>query len=172
MRTWKFVTIQEDRTIHVDDGNHGTRESRITLGDRRALLRGECERVNIGARKPMQRRNEVGGDALRHEPDTRCERGVDGEGHARRADRHARKRFDAATNCEIRFTERDFRSGHIDRFEAGGAKAIDLNAGDRFGETRDDRGRPRDIATLLAVRFDTTEDHVVDERRVEPGAIA
>ena len=61
----------------------------------------------------------------------------------------------------------DLRGGEIHRVEAGGAKAIDLHAGDAVAIAGDKRGGARDIGGRLADRIDHAHHHVIDQRGVE-----
>jgi len=55
---------------------------------------------------------------------------------------------------------------------ASSAEAVDLNPGDALGIIGMQSGEPRDVGALLADRLDAAENDIVDERGVEPVAVA
>ena len=57
----------------------------------------------------------------------------------------------------------DLRGGEINRIEAGGAEAADLNARDGLPETGLERGEAGDVGAGLADRIDHAEHDVVDD---------
>ena len=134
-----------------------------------AVVRLGGVRVDVVAAPALDRGDQVGADALRHEAG--LERGgrVGRPGAAVGAHRHPAHRLDAAGEDQVLEAAADAGRGLVDGLEAGGAEAVELHAGDGLGVAGLERGGLGDVAALLADRRDHAEHDVVDARRVERG---
>ena len=70
--------------------------------------------------------------------------------------------FDAAGDHDAVAAGADAEIGLGDGFEAGGAEAVDGDAGDLDGKPGAQGGQAGDVPALLALRLGAAEDHVVD----------
>ena len=86
-------------------------------------------------------------------------------------ERCARHRLDAARHDDIRVAGHDRVRGAVDRLEARAAEAVHGLARDLDRQPREQHRHPRDVPVLLARAVRVAEDDVVDERRVDPGAL-
>ncbi len=85
--------------------------------------------------------------------------------------RRAGHRFDAAADEHVTVADRDRVRRRVDRLEPGAAQPIDGQATDLDREVGQQQRHPRDVAVVLAGLVRAAEDHVLDEGRVEAGAI-
>ena len=77
--------------------------------------------------------------------------------------------LDAAGNDDTVAAGADAQIGLHDGFKAGGAEAIDGDAGNLDRQTGTQRGKASDVPALLALRLGAAEDHVFDFGMVEAG---
>ena len=89
----------------------------------------------------------------------------------RRAQRHARHHLDPAGDHRIVCAADHALRREMDRLLAGAALPVDRRARHALGEAGRQRGVAPDIDRLLADLADAARDHVVDQRRVDPGAL-
>ena len=120
----------------------------------------------------MERCDEVGADALRHEVAREGDRGVDRPGAAVGAHRDPRHALDAAADGGERLTRHHLGRRHVHGLQTGGAEAVDLHAGHRLVVSGHQRGDARDVRALLSDRHHAAEHDVFDEPGVERGAVA
>ena len=146
-----------------------TESANLPLGlrGRGALLRAGGVRVDVLAAELLDRRDQVGADALRDERRVVVRLGVHRPGAAVGAHRHARHRLDAAGEDEVLPAGGDLLRGDVDGLEARGAEAVELHAGDRVGQAGLDRGGLGDVGALVADRRDAAEHDVVDAVGIE-----
>jgi hypothetical protein len=85
--------------------------------------------------------------------------------------RRASHRFDASADEHVPIADRDRVRRRIDGLEAGAAQAIDRLAADLDREARQQRRHSGDIAVVLAGLVRAAEDDVLDEHRIEAGAV-
>ena len=115
----------------------------------------------------LDRRDEVGADALRNEVGGERRLRIHGPGAAVGAHRDAAHGLDTAGQDEVFPPGLDSCGRLVDGLEARGAEAVQLHAGNLLPEAGgDDRGA-RDVGALVADRCDTAEDDVVDDVGVE-----
>jgi hypothetical protein len=77
--------------------------------------------------------------------------------------------LDAAGNDNAVAARADAQIGLDDGLQAGGAEAIDGDAGHFDRQTGAENGKAGDVPALLALRLSAAEDHVFDFGRVEAG---
>ena len=80
-------------------------------------------------------------------------------------------RLDAARDEDLAIAERDRVRGAHDRLEPRAAEPIHGLAGDLDRQAGEERRHAPDVAVVLAGLVRSPEDHVVDARRIEPGAV-
>ena len=153
--------------VEVQDRDHRAVEPPVRLRGRRALLRARRVRVDVLAAEALERRDQVGADPLRDERRLVGGLRVHRPGSAVGAHRHPRHRLDAAGEHQVLPARGDLLRGDVDRLQARGAEAVELDAGDRVGQPGLDRGGLGDVGALVADRGDTPEHDVVDAVRVE-----
>jgi hypothetical protein len=127
--------------------------------------------VHRFAAVPVEGRDEVRADALRHEILVPGDLRIDRPGAAIRTHRDARHRFDTAADRDVGLTRHHLGGGGIDRLEPRGAEAVQLLARDRLIEPGDERRYARDVRALLPDRGYAAEHDVVDDAGVESIAI-
>src|SRR3984885_13163234 len=132
-----------------------------------ALLTLDRVGVDIVAREAVFGGDEIRGNALGHEIFDHGAAGVDGPRAAGRANADAAHRLDAAADGHVLLPRHDLRGGEINGIEAGGAKAVDLHAGDGFAVAGMKRGDARDVAAGFTDRVDNTHNDVVAQGRIE-----
>ena len=161
--SWSSTTFSLRSLTGID------RAGEATLGLCRpgALLRAGGVGVDVLAAELLDRRDQVGADALGDERGVVVGLGVHRPGAAVGAHRDARHRLDAAGEHEVLPAGGDLLRGDVDGLQARGAEAVELHAGDRVGQAGLDRRRLGDVGALVADRRDAAEHDVVDPRRVE-----
>ena len=167
-----LVAVEDRHAVDVLDRHDGFREAALVPRRRRALLALDRVGVDVGAAEAVLGRDQIGGDALRHEVAGQRHLRIDRPGVAGRADADAAHGFDAAGDDHVVLAGGDRGVGEVDRVEAGGAVAVDLHARHGVREAGGEDGVAGDVAARLADRIDAAEDHVVDDRRVEVVAVA
>ena len=172
LRPHMLVLRQHDLVVDVLDRHDRLLEPAVLPGRRGALLGLDGIGIDIVAREAFAGCDQVGADALGHEIDRHGDRRVHGIGAAVRAHRHAAHALDAAADRQIGLAGHDLRRRHIAGVEAGGAEAVDLDAGRLLVVARLQGGEPGDIGALFADRHDAAQDDVVDLRRVQIAAVA
>ena len=85
--------------------------------------------------------------------------------------RRARHRFDAAADEHVAVADGDRVGRRVDRLEPRPAQPVDGLAADLDREVGEQQRHPGDVAVVLAGLVRAAEDDVLDERRVEAGAI-
>ena len=166
-RTHVLVAGEERQAINVPHRHDRTVEAPGLPGCCRPLLALDRVSVDIVARKPVFRRDQVGGDALRHEV------GWDGDGRIDRprpprgADPDAAHRLDTAAHRAILLPGHDLGRGEINSVEAGRAEPVDLDARHVVAIACGQRRGACDVATRFPDRIDAAEHHVVDKGGVE-----
>ena len=163
----ELVVVEDDVVVEVLDRDDGVGELALVARGGGALLRAGGVRVDVLAAELLDRRDEVGADALRDERRVVVRLGVHRPGAAVGAHRHARHRLDAAGEDEVLPAGGDLLRGDVDGLEARGAEAVELDAGDGVGQAGLDRGGLGDVGALVADRRDAAEHDVVDAVRVE-----
>ncbi len=166
-RTNELVVVEDDVVVDVLDGDDAVRETAIGLRCGSLLLGARRVGVDVVAAEVLDRRDQVGADPLGNEVGVEVRLGVHRPGAAVGAHRHARHRLDSAGEDEVLEAGADLLSGDVDGLEAGGAEAVDLDAGDRVGQPRLDRGGLGDVSTLVTDRGDASEHDVVDAVGIE-----
>jgi len=89
----------------------------------------------------------------------------------RRAHRHPRHRLDATGHHRVVMAGHHTGRGEVDGLLAGPALPVNRHAGNAFRPSRRQQRRARDVHGLLAGLHDAAPDHVVDDLRVDPGAL-
>ena len=80
-------------------------------------------------------------------------------------------RLDAAADEHVAVADGDRVRRRVDRLEAGAAQPVDGQAADLDREAGQQQRHPRDVAVVLAGLVGAAEDDVLDERRVDAGAV-
>ena len=166
-----LVARQDGQAVRILHRDHRSAEVTLLPGHRRALLALDRVFVALRARETVFGRDQVGGDALRHEIGFQRDRGIDRPGAAGGADADAAHGFDAAADRHVVLSRHDLRGGEIHRVETRRAEAVDLHARHLVAVVRDDRRDARDVAAGFADRIDAAEHDVVDQRGVERVAL-
>ena len=161
-RADELLVVQDDVVVEVCDRDHRAGEAPLGLGRRGTLLRARRVGVDVLARELLDRRDQVGADALRDERRVVVGLRVHRPGAAVGAHRHARHRLHAAREHEVLPAGCDLLGGDVDRLKARGAEAVELNAGDGVRKAGLDRRGLGDVPTLVADRRHTPEHDVVD----------
>jgi hypothetical protein len=91
-----------------------------------------------------------------------------GLGHDIRRPGH---RFDTAADEHVAVTDRDRVGRRVDRLEPGPAQPIDRQPADLDRQPGEEEGHPGHVAIVLAGLVGAAEDDVLDEGRVDAGAI-
>ncbi len=142
----------------------------FTGGDRGdgLLVRGQRERVLVGARDLPFLRDLLGGDAHAiGDGDV-----VVAEHRRRQRDlvahhRHHRHRFGAAGEHQVGIAQADLVGGQGDRLQAGGAEPVDRLCSHRVRQAGQQHADARDVHALLALGHRAADDRVVDARQVD-----
>ena len=93
---------------------------------------------------------------------------------AGRLGHHVRRpghRFHAAADEHVAVADGDRVRGRVDRLQPGPAQPIDGQPADLDREAGQQHGHPRHVAVVLARLVRAAEDHVLDQRRVDAGAV-
>ena len=85
--------------------------------------------------------------------------------------RRARHRLDAAADEHVAVADRDRVRRGVDRLEARAAQPVDGQAADLDREVGQQQRHPGDVAVVLAGLVGAAEDDVLDEGRVDAGAV-
>ncbi|GAA2773292.1 hypothetical protein GCM10019017_16810 [Streptomyces showdoensis] len=165
----ELVAVEDGESRPVLDGDDGAIEAPVLDGRGGALLGEGGVLVDVAAGEALDGGDEVGADALGDEVGGDVGHRVGEPGAAVGGHRHPGHGLDAAGQDEVLPAGADLHRGHVDGFEAGGAEAVLLDAGDGVGESGRDGGDPGDVGALVADRADDAEDDVVDRGRVEAG---
>ena len=80
-------------------------------------------------------------------------------------------RFDAAADEHVAVADRDRVGRRVDRLEPRAAQPVDGQPADLDREVGEEQRHPGDVAVVLAGLVRAAEDDVLDERRVEAGAV-
>ncbi len=167
-----LVVIEEGQADLVLHGDDRLLEAAFLPGLRGALLALDGEAIDVGAGEAPLGGDHVGSDALRGEVALEGHGRIGRPGAAVGAHGHAAHALDAAADGKVGLAGHDLGRGHVGRFEARGAEAVDLHASDRLGIVRIENGQPRDVGALLLHRRDAAQHDVVDERGIEVVAVA
>ena len=162
-----LVLGQNGQPVDVFHRHHRAIEAALVPGRGRALLALHRIGIDVVAGKSVFGRDQVGGNALRHEIVRDRDRRIDRPGAARSPDADPAHGFDAAADRHVLLPGHDLGRGEIHRVEAGSAEAVDLYAGDAVAIARHQRRGARDIGGGLAHRIDHAEHHVIDQRGIE-----
>ena len=162
--SWSRTTLLVE-VLDRDDASSAKRPSACAVGG--ALLRARGVGVDVLAAELLDRRDQVGADALRDERRVVVGLGVHRPGAAVGAHRHARHRLDAAGEDEVLPAGGDLLGGDVDGLQARGAEAVELHAGDGVRQAGLDRGGLGDVGALVADRRDAAEHDVVDPLGIE-----
>ena len=150
------------RSLHRD---HRLGEAALGLRGRGALLRAHRVRVDVLAAEALDRRDQVGADALRHERRVVVGLGVHRPGAAVGAHRHAATSTRRRRRAPGPPSRSDLLRGDVDRLQPGRAEAVELDAGDGVGQAGLDRGGLGDVGALVADGRHAAEHDVVDRGR-------
>ncbi len=161
--------VEDGEPTAVADRDDGTVEAAVLPRRGGALLGQGGVLVDVAAREALKGGDEVGADALRHEVGGDAGHRVGEPGAAVRTQGHPGHGLHTAGQDQVLPAGTDLHRGHVDRFEAGGAEAVLLDAGDRVRQARGDGGDAGDVGALVADRADDTEDDVIDGGRVQAG---
>ena len=167
-----LVLGEQGDAVDVFHRQHRIGKAALVPGRGGALLALDRIGIDVVAREAVFGRDEVGGNALRHEIGSQRDLRIDRPGAAGGADADAAHGFDAAADRHLMLPGHDLGRGKIDRIETGRAEAVDLHARHAVAIAGAKRRRARDVAARLADRIDATHDHVIDQRRVELVALA
>ena len=164
-----LVAVEHGHAAEVLDRDDRVVEVAVGPRLRGAVVRLGGVRVDVLAVPALDRGDQVGADALRHEAG--LERGgrVHRPGAAVAAHRHAAHRLDAAGDDQVLEARAHALGGLVDGLEAGGAEAVELHAGDGLGIAGLERGGLGDVAALVADGGHHAEHDVVDAARVQAG---
>ena len=133
----------------------------------------EREVVDSVAVEPLDRRDEVGRDALGHQLEPLPQRRVAGAEVDRAIlGRPARHHLDAGTDDEILMPGLDAHRGERHRLLAGAAEAVERDARRLHRPAGGQHRHPADAHPLVTSRVAVADDDVVDVVRVEPDPIA
>jgi hypothetical protein len=166
-----LVAGEDGQPIDVLHRHDGAPEAALLPGLGCAFLALDRISVAVRAREAVFGRDQVGGDALRHEIGFDRNRRVDRPRAAGGTDADAAHRFDATANRHVVLAGHHLRRREVHRVETRGAEAVDLHARHAVAIARGDGRGARDVAARLADRIDAAENHVVDQRRVELVAV-
>src|SRR5690606_14612432 len=131
------------------------------------FLRFYRKRVGIVAGEAVFGGDDVGRDALRHEVGLHGEARVNRDRRAVRAHGDPTHHLDAAGDVRAARAAPDLVRGEVHRLHAGGAEAVDGEAGNALVEVGEQDGRAREAAALFAHLRDVAPDHVLDRVAVE-----
>src|SRR5579885_671010 len=159
--------IEDRQAVYVGNRDHRICEALFFPGLRRALLAHHRIFVHIIAGESVLCRNEIGGNALRHEIGFDRDRWIHRPGAARRADADARHGFHTAADGDLLLAGHNLGRGEIHGLQPRRAEAVDLDARYLLAEIRGYRGRARDIAARFAHRIDAAEHDILNELRLE-----
>ena len=167
--TDRLVVVEHGQAVQVLDRDDGVGE--VAVGPRLGgtVVRLGGVRVDVVAAPALDRRDQVGADALGHEAGLERGRRVGGPGATVGAHGHPAHRLDAAGEDQVLEAAADPGRRLVDGLEAGGAETVELHARHGVGVAGLERGGLGDVATLLTDRRHHAEDDVVDASRVEGG---
>ncbi len=165
----QLVVLEDRQAVLVLDRDDRVGEVAVGPGLGGPVVRLGGERVDVLAVPAPERRDQVGADALRHEAGPQRGGRVGCPGAAVGAHRHPAHRLDATGDDQVLEAAADAGGGLVDRFQAGGAEAVELDAGHGLRVARREGRGLGDVTTLLADRGDDTEHHVVHAVRVQRG---
>jgi len=136
-------------------------------------VRQQRELVELLARQPPGVGDVLGSDALVREVaavpgGVLLAQRTGGEGRAHRGAAH---HLDATGDREVVLAGDDAGGGEVHRLLRGAALAVDRGAGDRLRPTCGKDRRARDVEGLLADLHHAAPDHVIDQHRVDAGAL-
>ena len=167
VRPHVLVSVEKGDPVYVLYLHDRTVEAAFTPRRRGALLTLDRIGVDVVAREAVFGRDQIGGNALRHEIVRDRNRRIDRPSAAGCADADAAHRFSAAADRHVLLSGHDLRGGEVHRVETGGAETIDLHARDTVAITGDERRRARDIGAGLADRINHAHHDVIDQSRIE-----
>ena len=170
-RSQVLVARERGFAAAVRDRDDRAVEPPRLLRMRGAALALDCVGVHRFAAVPVEGRDEVRADALRHEILVPGDLRIDRPGAAIRTHRDARHRFDTAADRDVGLARHHLRGSGVDGLEPRGAEAVQLLARDRLIELGDERRYARDVRALLPDRGYAAEHDVVDDAGVESIAI-
>ena len=124
----EFVVVQDGLADGIEDWHHRARKIAGVPRFAGPLLALQRKGIDIGAAEAFDRGNQVGTHALRHK-----ERGAVGfrvlrPGATVSAQRHPAHAFNAASDHQVFPARAHLLRRHVHRFQARGAKAVDLHA--------------------------------------------
>ena len=128
--------VEDGHAVEVLDRDDRAVEVAVRPGLGGAVVRLGGVRVDVRAGPALERRDQVGADALRHEAGVQRGGRVHRPGAAVGAHRHPAHRLDAAGEDQVLEAGADPRRGLVDGLEAGGAEPVELDAGDGLGVAR------------------------------------
>ena len=172
LRTHVLVMIEDDFTNDIADADHAVLEAPFGPGARGALLAFHGIGIDIAARETIFGGDQIGTDTLRREIGLVGDRRVHRPGAAIGPHWHAAHAFDAAADGEHRFAGHHLGRCHVDGFQPRGTETVDLYASGGLRIIGIEHGNAGDIAALFAHRRNTAEDHIIDIRRIDAGAVA
>jgi len=168
LRARELLVIEHDRAVERAHGDDALREPAFLHRPLGVHLAGEGEAIAVVAGEALERRDEVGRDALRHERVQRAQVTVVAvDAGAVRTHRLARHALDTAADDELLLARHHAHEGEVHRLLAGAAETVQRDAGHLDRPARREHGHARDAATLLTRLRDAARDDVLDVRRVE-----
>ena len=157
----EIVPIENAEAVFVAHGNHRAVEIAAVSGLRGAALGLQRIGIDLFAAPVFQRGDGVGADTLRHEAGLGREGRIRAHGTTVGPHGHARHGFDTAGHHQVFPAGGHFLRGDIDRLQARGAEAIELDTGNGLipiGVLHDHFGHVR---ALFADRRHAAHNHIV-----------
>ena len=167
------------RAVGAEHGQDLPLEAALGRRPGRPLLALGAEGVHVVAGDAPLVGDQLGRDALRHEPtlvgvagaDLRAERVAElAVGH-RRAHRHAGHHLDAGGDDDVVGAGDHALGGEVGGLLAGAALAVDRRAGHLLRPAGGEDGVAGDVHALLADLHHAAHHDVVDDRRIDAGAV-
>src|SRR5664279_6036607 len=127
-RARELIVVEHDVAVDVDNRDERAAERAVGYRFARAGLRFGREAIEVLTTEALDRADEVGADALRHEARGVGRLRVHGPGAAVGAHRDARHRLHPAGDEQILPARAHLLGGDVHGFEAGRAETVDLEA--------------------------------------------